>query len=124
MTSNKSRNITCLFVIPAEAGIQSRKTPTLTLDPAFAGVTTNSLTSPQSTVDRSVPGGRLDLSRLRRDLAPGPRPRQPVDDDPVARRQTRAAYPEAVVGPRTRRGDLLLEVAVRLPGHPHLWRMS
>src|ERR1700720_3229655 len=70
-------------------------------------------------VPRSRLRGRLDLARLRRDLAAGPGPPQPVDDDAVGRREARADDAEAVIGHRTGTHDLGLDRAVILHGHHH-----
>src|SRR4051795_9968798 len=72
---------------------------------------------------RSMPSRRLDLSRLRRDLAAGPRSHEPVDDNPVARLETRADDPEAILGHWPRTHDLWLNRAVVFHGHHHLTRL-
>src|SRR5438132_8684346 len=92
--------------------------------PAFAGVTTNNLMShPPLWVGFSLSGSRLDLTRLRGDLAPGSGARQPVDDNPVGRCETLADDPQAIVGHRARTDDLLLDGAVLLHGHHYLARL-
>src|SRR6266404_7955345 len=72
---------------------------------------------------RSLPGGRLDLSRLRCHLAARPRPDEPVDDDAVARFEAGADDAEAVIGHRTGTHDLLLDSAVLLHSHHQLARL-
>src|SRR5262245_10036744 len=74
-------------------------------------------------VVRSMPGRRLDLSRLRRNLAAGPRSHEPVDDNPVARIETRADDPKAILGHWPRTHDLWLDRAVVFHRHHHLARL-
>src|SRR5262245_59248892 len=71
----------------------------------------------------SMSSRRLDLSGLRRDLAAGPRPHEPVDDNPVARLKTRADDAKAILshGPWTH--DFRLDSAVVFHGHHHLARL-
>src|SRR5215472_9860663 len=52
------------------------------------------------TARRSMPSRRLDLSRLRGDLAAEARAHEPVDDDPIARFEAGAdVRPSSVMGP-------------------------
>src|SRR5438270_739305 len=66
---------------------------------------------------RSGLSGGLNLTRLRRDLAAGPRPHQPVDDDAVGRRESGTDDAESVVGHRAGTHDLLCDCTVVLHGH-------
>src|SRR6266446_8755407 len=72
---------------------------------------------------RSLPSRSFDLSWLRRHLAAGTRPHQPVDDDAVARFEARADDAQAVIGHWTRTHDLWLDGAVLLHGHHQLARL-
>src|SRR5205085_8668060 len=72
---------------------------------------------------RSGLSGRLDLTRLRRDLAAWPRPHQPIDDDAVGRRETGTDDAQAVVGHRAGSHNLLRDRTVLLHGHHHLARL-
>src|SRR6266404_6460025 len=72
---------------------------------------------------RSLPGGRLDLSRLRCHLAARPRAHKAVDDDAVARFEAGADDAQTIIGHRTRTHDLWLDGAVLLHGHHQLARL-
>src|SRR5215831_2155504 len=75
------------------------------------------------TARRSMPSRRLDLSRLRGDLAAGARAHEPVDDDPIARFEAGADDAEAILGDGPWPHNLRLDSAILLHRHHHLARL-
>src|SRR5215831_10675795 len=75
------------------------------------------------TARRSMPSRRLDLSRLRGDLAAGARAHEPVDDDPIARFEAGADNAEAILGDGPWPDNLRLDSAILLHRHHHLARL-